>query len=145
MHTEFLTPQRFLMVRADPGEDLLQVLEGAVKGKNIQNGAILSGVGSLTAYHVHVAGTPSLPTTDEHFRGEGAFDIVSLTGAILGGKVHPHMTFANEQKAMGGHVHEGCTVLTFAIILIAELSGPSLAGWDTSGAWSEIPAGQSSQ
>ena len=133
------------MVRADPGQDLLQVLQATDERENIQNGAILYGVGSITAYHVHVVGTPSLPTTNEHVRGEGAFDIVAVTGGILGGKVHAHMTFANDQKAMGGHVHEGCTVLTFAIILIAELAGASLAGWDTSGAWSEIPAGQSSQ
>ena len=42
-------------------------------------------------------------------------------GYILDGVVHAHITFANPQKAMGGHLEPGTRVFTFAIVTLGVL------------------------
>jgi len=127
-----MLPTRIVMVRLDPGQDVLLGLRQAVEETGITHGAILAGVGSLSAYHFHVVSTPVLPPENAFVRGQGAYDILTVTGAILDGRVHAHITFSNTEIAMGGHLEEGCTVLTFAIVTIVDTSTPTLemAGWD---------------
>ena len=122
---------RTFWVRLDPDTDVLRGLERAVEEAGIQNGAILGGVGSLTSYHFHVVASTNLPPGNDFARGVGPFDIVNINGAILGGRVHSHITLTDTEKTLGGHLEEGCNVLTFAIILIAETEGVDLAQWDT--------------
>ena len=142
MHIETATPGRMLYVRADPGSDLLETLQAAVDREGIRHGAIICGVGSLSAWHYHVVTSTELPPTNGYVRGDGPADILTVTGAILGGRVHAHITFSDERVAMGGHMHEGCTVLTFAIVLIADTSGTDLTAWDTVGPWAAVEAAQ---
>ena len=125
-------PTRFIMVRLEPGQDLLVGIREAVAEAGISHGAILAGVGSLSAYHFHVVSTPVMPPENAFIRGEGPYDILTITGAVLDGRVHAHVTFSDEKVAMGGHLEEGCTVLTFAILTIADISAPALtmADWD---------------
>jgi hypothetical protein len=104
-----------------------------VRENGIRNGLILSGVGALSRYRVHVVGTPSLPVQDIFVQGEGPFDILALTGMVLDGRVHAHVTFSNTEHAMGGHLEEGCTVLTFGVVVLADTPGADLAGWDRVG------------
>ena len=94
---------------------------------------ILSGVGSISSYHVHVVETTNLPPGDIFFRGEGAFDVLSVTGLVMDGRVHAHITFSNTEKAMGGHLEEGCRILSFGVVVMAEVEGLDLAGWDRLG------------
>ena len=128
---EFI-PQRIVMVRLDPGQDLLAGIEEAVAQAGITHGAILAGVGSLSTYHFHVVSTPVMPPENAFIKGEGPYDILTVTGAILDGRVHAHVTFSDTEIAMGGHLEPGCTVLTFAMITIADVSTPGLemAKWD---------------
>ena len=77
--------------------------------------------------------TTNLPPGDVFFRGEGAFDLLTVTGVIMDGRVHAHITFSNTEKAMGGHLEEGCTVLTFALVVLAETPEADLTGWDRMG------------
>ena len=53
---------------------------------------------------------------------------------MVDGAVHAHITFSNTEIAMGGHLEEGCQVLTFAVIVLAEAPDVELARWDKSGA-----------
>jgi predicted DNA-binding protein with PD1-like motif len=124
---------RAVLVRLDPGDDLLLGLREAVARAGISNGVILGGVGSLSAYHFHVVSTAALPPENAFVRGEGPFDILTVTGGILGGRVHAHVTFSDTKVAMGGHLEEGCTVLTFTIITIAPVPDVDLSAWDTVG------------
>lgn len=124
---------RVVLVRMDPGEDVLTALRAAVEQEGIRSGVILSGVGSLNAFHVHVVGVPSLPTRDVFVRGDGAYDILTLTGLVIDGRVHAHITFSDTEKAYGGHLEEGCRVLTFAVAVLAETLGAELTGWDAVG------------
>ncbi len=91
-----------------------------MREQGIRNAAILSGVGSLDRYHFHVVKTTNMPPGNTFVRGEGPFDILTVTGLVVDGEVHAHITFSNTEIAMGGHLEEGCRVLTFAVIVIAE-------------------------
>lgn len=133
MITQTVAIRRLVVARLNPGEDVLQALRQAVQENGIRHGLILAGLGSLSRYHVHVVKTTNMPPGDVFFEGEGPFDILTLTGAILDGRVHAHITFANTEKAMGGHLEEGCRVLTFAVATLAETDPADFTGWDRVG------------
>jgi predicted DNA-binding protein with PD1-like motif len=125
--------RRLVLVRLNPGDDILLSLRKAVADNNIQSGAVVSGVGSLSSYHVHVVKTTNMPPGDEFFGEDGPFDILTVTGLIIAGRVHAHITFANTKSAMGGHLEEGCQVLTFSVIVIAETPDADYSEWDRVG------------
>ena len=133
MRTQSFNASRFVALRLDPGEDLLLSLRAAVEEQRIRNAAILSGVGSLDRYHFHVVQTTNMPPGNTFVQGEGPFDILTITGLVVGGEVHAHITFSNTELAMGGHLEEGCRVLTFAVVVMAEALDVDLTGWDRSG------------
>jgi len=133
MIVQATSPGRTVLVRLDPHQDLLLGLRQAIDEAGISDGVILCGVGSLSAYHFHVVSSTDLPPTNGFVRGDGPWDIVNVNGAILGGRVHAHITFTNETQTLGGHLEEGTTVLTFAIIAIQETPNAGLASWDTVG------------
>lgn len=133
MHAQSTQASRTVLVRLDPGEDLLQSLRAAVQEQGIQNGVILEGVGSLDRYHFHVVKTTQMPPGNTFVQGEGPFDILTVTGLIAQGRIHAHITFANAEQAMGGHVEEGCRILTFGIVVLAETPEADVAGWDRPG------------
>jgi len=41
-----------------------------------------------------------------------------MNGYIIDGRVHAHVTLTNEDGAFGGHLEEGTTIFTFAIVTI---------------------------
>ena len=133
MHTETFSASRYIALRLDPGEDVLLSLRAAVQEQGIRNAAILSGVGSLDRYHVHVVKTTNMPPGNTFVQGEGPFDILTVTGLVVDGEVHAHITFSNTEVAMGGHLEEGSRVLTFAVVVMAEALGADLTGWDEVG------------
>ena len=133
MQTQSADVRRVVLARLNPGDDVLLSLRAAVQESGIQNGMVLSGIGSLSRYHVHVVKTTNLPPGDVFFDAEGPFDILCLTGFIIGGRVHAHITFSNTEKAMGGHLEEGCKILTFGVVTLAETPDISLDEWDRVG------------
>ena len=134
MRTQSFDASRFVTLRLDPGEDVLLTLRAAVVEQGIRNAAILSGVGSLDRFHFHVVKTTNMPPGNTFVRGEGPFDILTVTGLVVDGEVHAHITFSNTELAMGGHLEEGCRVLTFAVIVMAEALDVDLTSWDRPGA-----------
>ncbi len=133
MHAQLFDASRFVALRLDPGEDVLLSLRAAVQEQGIQNAAILSGVGSLDRYHFHVVKTTNMPPGNTFVQGEGPFDILTVTGLVVDGAVHAHITFSNTEVAMGGHLEEGCRVLTFAVVVMAESHDVSFTRWDKRG------------
>lgn len=133
MQTKSAEIKRLVVVRLDSGEDILQSICKAVEENNIQTGLILSGVGSVSRFRVHVVETTNLPPGNVYFEEEDAYDVLSITGAVLDGRVHAHITLSNSEKAVGGHLHEGCTVLTFGMVILAETPEIRLTDWDKMG------------
>jgi len=58
---------------------------------------------------------------------------LTITGLIVSGEVHAHVAFSNTESAFGGHIEEGCRVLTFAVIVMAEADNVDFTGWDKRG------------
>ncbi len=133
MRAQGFSASRFVTLRLDPGEDVLLAIRAAVREEGIENGAILSGVGSLSRYHFHVVETTNDPPGNVFVEGEGPFDILTVTGLVVNGNVHAHITFSNTEIAMGGHLEEGCRVLTFAVIVLAEAQEVDFTHWDKRG------------
>ena len=122
-----------LLIRMDTGDDILESLRAAVAQHGIKNGVILGEIGSILSYHVHIVDTTSLPPHDVFLKGDGPFDILSLNGLILDGRVHAHITFSDSEKAMGGHLEEGCRILSFSVAYLRETPDVDLTGWDRIG------------
>ena len=138
MHAEPARFGRTWALRLDPGEDLLEGLQRAAQELGVRDGAFLGGVGSLTSYHVHVVSSTDLPPTNAFVRGDGPFDILAVTGHVLGGRLHAYPTLAGAERAVGGHPEPGCRVPTFAILSLAELPGTDPARWDRVGAFAAV-------
>ena len=121
-----------VIVRMRYGMDLLDGLKAAVAEKGIRNAVILSGVGSLTRYRVHVVSNTTFPSTQAFPEAEGPQDLLNVNGYVIDGRVHAHVTFSDQQKAMGGHLEPGTKVFTFAIVTLGLLDDKiSLAGFDS--------------
>ena len=113
--------KRVVMVRMKYNTDLLDGLQQAVKNEKIRNAVILSGVGSVTRYHVHAVHSTTLPAKLAYTQRAAPMDLIAVNGCVLGGRIHAHITMTDDQKAFGGHLHEGTTVFTFAIVTLGIL------------------------
>ena len=133
MYAESTKLGRLVMVRLDSGDDILQAIRAAVAQEAIRNGVILGALGSINSFHIHIVETPNLPPRDVFLKGDGPYDILSLNGVVLDGRIHAHITFSNTEKAMGGHLEEGCRTLSFGVVTLAETAEIDLTGWDRIG------------
>jgi predicted DNA-binding protein with PD1-like motif len=109
---------RIVVVRLKNGTDLLEGLQKAVEKENIKNAVILSGIGSLTDYHVHTVGNRTFPPKSVFMKDDVPTDLLNVTGYIVDGRVHCHITFTTEKKALGGHLEPETKAFTFAIITL---------------------------
>jgi predicted DNA-binding protein with PD1-like motif len=103
------------------GEDILESLGQAVTERGIRDALIVNGVGSVMSYHVHVVETTNLPPGNIFWKEENPFDIVSLTGLVMNGRVHAHIAVSDPERTVAGHLERGCRVLTFCIATLAIL------------------------
>lgn len=119
-------------LRLQYGDDILASLRGFVAENDIVNAVFLNGFGSVSHYHFHVVASSDLPPAEAYPKGEKALDIAGMSGAVLSGKVHAHITFTDDQVALGGHLEPGCRVLTFAMVCVGVLDDDAdLSAWDT--------------
>ena len=130
MKTTNLDIKRLVQVRIAAGEDILEGIKNAVEAESIKTGVIVNGLGSATSYHFHVVASTDLPPKEAFPRGAGPYDIVSMSGAVIDGRVHAHIAFSDTEKVFGGHLEPGCTALTFAIVTIADVGHAVLTDWD---------------
>jgi predicted DNA-binding protein with PD1-like motif len=108
-----------LVLRFKNQADLLDGLESMVKQQKIRNGVILSGVGSVRSYHFHTVSNGTFPTKNIFVKDPAApADIVSMNGYVIDGRIHAHITFADADKAFGGHLESGTSVFTFAVVTV---------------------------
>jgi predicted DNA-binding protein with PD1-like motif len=115
--------ERIVVVRLKYQADLLAGLESVVKKEKIRNGVILSAVGSVRGYQYHTVSNRTFPSKDVFVKNPTApADIVSMNGYVIDGRLHPHIMFANPDRAFGGHLEPGTEVFTFAAVTIGVLS-----------------------
>ena len=122
VHTIRSPIDRVVIVRLKNKTDMLDGLKQAVAREKIKNAVIISGFGSVTSYQVHVVENTTFPPKDKFTKESGPFDILTVSGMVLDGKVHPHITLSSPQETTGGHLEPGTSVFTFATITLGILS-----------------------
>jgi len=102
-------------IRLKPGDDLRDELERFTKENDIQDGFIITAVGSLQYASLRLANQLIISNF------EGKFEIVSLVGTLSRDGVHLHVAVADETgKTLGGHVMANCEIYTTAEVIIGE-------------------------
>jgi predicted DNA-binding protein with PD1-like motif len=114
--------ERIVILRFKYQADLLAGLERMVKEQKIQNAVILSAVGSVRSYHYHMVSNRTFPSKNIFVKNpEGFADIIGMSGYVIDGRLHPHITFADANHAFGGHLEPGTSVFTFAAVTLGVL------------------------
>jgi predicted DNA-binding protein with PD1-like motif len=122
VHTIPSPVERAVVVRLKNKTDILDGLKEAIAREKIKNAVIISGFGSVSAYHIHVVNNTAAPYKDVYTKGTGPFDVLTVSGMVIDGRIHAHITLADTKKTTGGHIEPGTTVLTFTTITLGVLS-----------------------
>jgi len=100
-------------LRLKPGQDLKKEIHQFVVKNQIKAGWISTCAGSLTDFNIRFANQP------ESSRGNGHFEIVSLTGTVSVNGSHIHISVSDSSgKTIGGHLADSNIVYTTAEIVI---------------------------
>jgi len=114
--------ERIVVLRIKKDEDLLGGLKAGVLKEGISNAVILSGIGSLTSFHIHAVSNTTFPSTNAFLKGEKhPCDITSVQGYVVDGRIHSHVSLADADKAFGGHLEPGSNIFTYAIVTLGVL------------------------
>jgi predicted DNA-binding protein with PD1-like motif len=113
--------KEIIIVRLKYKTDLLDGLKKTVTQNNIKNAVILSGIGSACKYHVHSVANTTFPSTNNFYHENYPMDIASVSGYILNGRVHAHVSLSDGKKSIGGHLEQGTEIFTFCVITIGIL------------------------
>lgn len=101
--------------RLKPGQDLRKEIEAYVQKEKIEAGWIMTCAGSLTQWNIRFANQP------EGTKGNGHFEIVSLTGTVSTNGSHLHISISDSTgKTTGGHLLDSNFIYTTAEIVIGE-------------------------
>lgn len=111
-----------------PGDLLLESIREFIKDQGIRDGAVLTGIGSLSECRLHWPVKAEYPPTDKFGTFKGALEVTGIQGIIADGEPHLHMMVAEggDARAAGGHMEEGCKVLYLVELTIAEFDGPPM-------------------
>jgi len=104
-------------LRLRPGDDLRQQLLAFVAAHQIEAGAVLTCVGSLTNVSLRLANQDAAT----HYQGH--FEIVSLVGTLsASGGGHLHLAVADSTgRTLGGHLLDGCRIYTTAELVVGAM------------------------
>jgi uncharacterized protein len=113
---------RVLILRFKYQTDLLAGIEKMVKEQHIRNAVILNAIGSVRNYQVHAVSNRTFPSHDTFTKDPSApADIIGMSGYVISGQIHAHMTLATPEKAFGGHLEPGTNVFTFVAVTVGVL------------------------
>jgi len=113
-------------LRLDPGDFLLESIQELIKRENITDGAITSGIGTLSECRMHWITTTSFPSVNKIETIRAPLEVSAIHGIIADGVPHLHMTVSDTNRAIAGHVEEGCRVMYLAEIVIESYEGVAL-------------------
>jgi len=123
--------RRVVAMRLTPGEDVLEGLQAACAKASINNGIVLSGIGSLNgaAYYnpIPIAGKKAGYGYGEAIMLRGPIELLSMSGMICQGEdgetlLHIHCSLSDQYgNGHGGHLVEGNKVLLTVDIMVGEV------------------------
>lgn len=117
-----------LILKLDPGDDVLNSIKAVIDKYDIQNGAIIAGIGSLKKLGIHYVTPykefPEMPEDenklDENIESEAPWEVGNMQGTINDGEPHIHLTVYNsdENNTLCGHLEENTEVHTLMEIVL---------------------------
>ncbi len=120
--------QEIICVYMECGDDFHECIEKVAREKDIQSGAILSGVGTFDRARIHHITHTGFPSHDKFVEIEGPVELCSVDGIIADHKPHMHCTMAlRGDELFAGHLEPGCHVLYLAEAVIAKFAGRELS------------------
>lgn len=109
----------FVIVSLGRDDLLLESLREVARRADIHTGVLSSGIGSLTKARIHVIRSNNYPPGDVFIDLEGPLEIVQFGGIIAGHEPHVHISLWDHARRFhGGHLEDGCAVLTLSEISI---------------------------
>lgn len=105
-----------LVVRLDPGDELIDELEQLREDRGIE-GAFFTGIGAVDEALLGHYDVDEQEYSEERF--EGQFEVTNVTGNIGPDKVHAHMTLGRDDfSVLGGHCSSARVSGTFELLVM---------------------------
>lgn len=104
-----------IVVRLDPGEEVLDSLETLRGEYDIENG-FLTGIGAVDQVTLGHYDVDAQEYSEEEFTGQ--FEVTSFLGNIGPDKIHTHIQVANDAfESLGGHCSGARVSGTFEVLV----------------------------
>ena len=111
-----------VVVSLGNGDLLLESLRAVAREADIHTGVLMTGLGSLSAGHIHYVVSNDMPPRDQFVKLSGPLEMVGFSGIIAGYEPHVHISLMDKDgKFYGGHLEDQCAILTLAEISIRRL------------------------
>jgi predicted DNA-binding protein with PD1-like motif len=111
--------QGVVIVSLGFGDLLLESLRQVAREAQVHTGVVMTGLGCLSHGCIHWVATNVVPPRDEFADLEGPLEIIGLSGIIAGHAPHVHIALQDAAGGFhGGHLEEGCAILTLSEISI---------------------------
>ena len=108
-----------IAVGIQPGEMLLESVRAACRERDIRNGAVVSGIGTLKTCHMHYIRHTDFPPEDAFFTLAKPLELLSVSGIIADGEPHLHIVVScGENEVYAGHLEPESEVAYLAEIAI---------------------------
>lgn len=126
MHWFLAEDDKYLVIRLDQGDFLLEGVEEAARMAGVTDGFVASCIGTLDVVKMHFVMTTEYPAVESYPTLVGPFELNSLSGIIADGKLHGHLMITDSEKAYGGHLEAGTRVLYLAEIVVRNFKGTNM-------------------
>ncbi len=126
MESTSLNVSRVHILRVDPGEDVLGAIKTFIAQAGVNQAIVLGGYGTLAAHRLHWVTHNRIPTENVVGSAEAGIEMLGMSGLIVDGAPHIHVTLATREGAYGGHLEDGCRAYVLCEIFFAEVEGAKL-------------------
>ena len=117
-----------IVLGIQPGEMLLEAIQQAIAQKDIRNGVVISGIGTLKNLRMHYILHTDFPPEDEIVNIVRPLELVSVSGVIADGQPHLHVAVScGQAEVWSGHLEEGSEVAYLAEVAILKCNELQMA------------------
>lgn len=108
-----------VVAQMEAGDLLLEGLRDLVRQADIHTGVLMTGIGSLSQARIHTVLTNVNPVEELYLDIEGPLEVTNFMGLIANYEPHVHIAMCDpNMKFYGGHLEEGCKILTLSEITL---------------------------
>ncbi len=121
-------PTDMIVLALQPGEMLLESIRRAIKQKNIRNGVVVSGIGTLKTLQVYYIKHTRFPPAHGNVTIKRPLELLSVSGIIADGEPHLHVVAScGRDETYGGHLEPETEVAYLAEIAIIRCNSLKMA------------------